>query len=57
MTCGKIATFSADGVVNNEKVPESDAKIMDFINDKVIEGEHDKYDEQYNPHHDFAIFG
>lgn len=20
-------------------------------------GEHDKYDEQYNPHHDFAIFG
>lgn len=35
----------------------SNAKMMDIINDHVAEGEHDKYDEQYNPHHDFAIFG
>lgn len=37
--------------------PDSNAKIFDIINDHVAQGDHDKYDEQYNPHHDFAIFG
>jgi len=33
---GKVGTFAASGDANDEKVPASDAKIVDFINDKII---------------------
>lgn len=55
VTVGNIDKVRVDAI--DVRVPDSNAKIFDVINDHVAEGEHDKYDEQYNPHHDFAIFG
>jgi len=56
VTVGRIDRQKVDAI-ENKMVPDSNAKIFDIIGDAVVEGDHDKYDEQYNPHHDFAIFG
>jgi len=55
VTVGHVDRQKVDAI--DARVPDSNAKIFDIIGDQVMQGEHDKYDEQYNPHHDFAIFG
>lgn len=55
VTVGHIDRQKVDAI--DARMPDSNAKIFDIINDHVAQGDHDKYDEQYNPHHDFAIFG
>lgn len=55
VTVGRIGRQKVDAL--DARIPDSNAKIFDIIPDHVAQGDHDKYDEQYNPHHDFAIFG